>query len=338
MNQANNKPRIALTMGDPAGVGPELVLRAMADPIIYELCHPVVFGDLGVLKRCSQTLGIELPELKHYSKQDWEQADVESLGPSLVEVGSLDSDRLVIGKVSAECGRAAYDYIQAAIDATLLGNLDAVTTAPINKEALRAAGIGYPGHTEMFAERAAADVWCMMQYSEELTCTFATVHVGYHEVPKLLTRQRVLDTIKLTADALLKIRRHTPQLVVCGLNPHAGENGLFGNREEELAIIPAIEEARQLGIHVEGPVPPDTAFLPWKRKAADAVVCMYHDQGHIPIKALAFDSAVNTTLGLKITRTSVDHGTAFDIAWQGQARPNSLFAAIRLAAQLVSFR
>jgi 4-hydroxythreonine-4-phosphate dehydrogenase len=175
----------------------------------------------------------------------------------------------------------------------------------------------------------------MMQYSEEITCTFVTVHVGYREVPGLLTTGRILDVIDLTAECLARLRGRPPKIVVCGLNPHAGEHGLFGDREEERIIIPAIEAARAKGIQIEGPLPPDTAFLPWKRKATDAFVCMYHDQGHIPVKALAFDSAVNTTLGLPIVRTSVDHGTACDIAWQGKANPSSLFAAVRLALRLV---
>lgn len=174
----------------------------------------------------------------------------------------------------------------------------------------------------------------MMQYSEAITCTFVTVHVGYAEVPKLLTKERILEVIELSAENLQRIRQRHPKIVVCGLNPHAGEHGLFGNHEEEKIILPAIEMARQKGIDVEGPLPPDTAFLPWKRKSTDVFVCMYHDQGHIPVKALAFDCAVNTTLGLSIIRTSVDHGTALDIAWQGKASPSSLLSAIQLAVQL----
>jgi 4-phospho-D-threonate 3-dehydrogenase / 4-phospho-D-erythronate 3-dehydrogenase len=162
------------------------------------------------------------------------------------------------------------------------------------------------------------------------------VHVGYHEVPALLHPARIVDVIELTAQALRRIRGREPRLLVCGLNPHAGENGLFGDREEERFIVPAIEQARARGHDVTGPVPGDTAFTPQARRRYDAVVCMYHDQGHIPVKMIAFDSAVNTTLGLPVLRTSVDHGTAFDIAWKGEASPNSLFAAVRLAATLSS--
>ncbi|MEZ0274617.1 MAG: 4-hydroxythreonine-4-phosphate dehydrogenase PdxA, partial [Roseimicrobium sp.] len=218
----------------------------------------------------------------------------------------------------------------------LAGEIAAVATGPLNKEALHMAGIDFPGHTEIFAARTHAARWCMMQYSEEITCTFVTVHVGYSEVPALLTLERILDVIELTAAALQRIRGTAPKIVVCGLNPHAGEHGLFGHQEEERVIIPAIEAARAKGIDVEGPLPPDTAFVPAKRKTTDAFVCMYHDQGHIPVKALAFDSAVNTTLGLPVIRTSVDHGTALDIAWQGKANPGSMIQAVRLAVKLAS--
>ena len=199
---------------------------------------------------------------------------------------------------------------------------------------MHAAGHRFPGHTEIFAERMKAPRSCMMLTSPELTCSFATVHVGYHEVPGLLTVQRILDVIELTSDAMRRIRSREPKLVVCGLNPHAGENGLFGQREEERFIKPAVDAARAQGLDIEGPLPPDTAFLPGRRQRTDAFICMYHDQGHIPLKALAFDSAINTTLGLPVIRTSVDHGTAFDIAWQGKANPNSLFEAVLLAAKL----
>jgi 4-hydroxythreonine-4-phosphate dehydrogenase len=212
--------------------------------------------------------------------------------------------------------------------------VDAVSTAPLNKEAMHAAGHTFPGHTEIFAQRMQADRSCMMLTSDELTCSFVTVHVGLCDVPGLITMQRVRDVIELTTDAMWRIRECEPKIVVCGLNPHAGENGLFGHREEERFIIPAIEAARVSGINIEGPLPPDTAFLAWRREKTDAFICMYHDQGHIPLKALAFDSAINTTLGLPVIRTSVDHGTAFDIAWQGKANPNSLIEAVRLAARM----
>jgi 4-hydroxythreonine-4-phosphate dehydrogenase len=329
-----DKPLIALTMGDPAGVGPEIVLRALANQDLAGECRLAVFGDFVVLESCSQKTGLPLSSCTRLEAGEVSTRLGQQVGHSIVDLRRIPAGSLKIGQVSAAAGRASFDYIQAAIDANLAGDVEAVSTAPINKEALRAAGIQYPGHTEMFAERAAADRWCMMQYSPEITCTFVTVHVGYAEVPGLLSVERIFDTIELTAQAIERIRGQPARIVVCGLNPHAGEHGLFGQGEEERWIIPAIEQARSRGISVEGPLPPDTAFLPWKRRTTDAFVCMYHDQGHIPVKALAFDSAVNTTLGLPIIRTSVDHGTAYDIAWTGKARSESLLAAIRLAIQL----
>ena len=325
--------RIAITMGDPAGVGPEICLRLLANEEIAALCIPIVFGDAAVLRACSQKSGLTFsPSVM--SPTEWEPDFSNVTQPTVLDLGVVAPDAFSPGTINAATGRAGYECVGRAIDAALAGEVAAVCTAPLNKEAMSMAGIKFPGHTEIFAARTHAARSCMMQYSEEITCTFVTVHVGYREVPALLTLERILDVIELTAEGLERIRRRKPKITVCGLNPHAGEHGLFGDREEERIILPAIEAARKKGIDVEGPLPPDTAFLPWKRKTTDAFVCMYHDQGHIPVKALAFDSAVNTTLGLPIIRTSVDHGTALDIAWQGKANPGSLFAAVRLAARL----
>lgn len=333
------KPLIALTMGDPAGVGPEIVLRALANADLRAECRLAVFGDSAILELCAEVTGLPVANVTTVTPEQFlaDDFDPELDLPIVVDHPQIDLNEFERCRVSASCGLASFNYIQSSIDAALAGRVAAVTTAPINKEATHAAGISYPGHTEMFAERAAISPrWCMMQYSEEVTCTFVTVHVGYSEVPGLLNKKSILDTIELTAEAIKRIRGKAPHIAVCGLNPHAGEHGLFGNLEEEKHIIPAIEAARKMGISIEGPLPPDTAFLPQKRRQVDAIVCMYHDQGHIPLKALAFDSAVNTTLGLKVVRTSVDHGTAFDIAWQAKASPSSLYAALRLAAKLSS--
>jgi 4-hydroxythreonine-4-phosphate dehydrogenase len=310
-------PLIAITMGDPAGVGPEVCLQLLANAEVRAFAKPLIFGDLAILRRCAEKTGLPLPE------------------PSLVrDLTLFDDTDFEPGVVSARTGAAGYGYVLASIEAALAGEIDGVATAPLNKEALRAAGVLYPGHTEIFADKTGAKRSCMFQYSDEVRASFVTVHCGYHEVPALLTVERILDVIELTADAMRRIRGTRPHLAVLGLNPHAGERGLFGNREEEKIIIPAIEAARARGISIEGPLPPDTAFIPAKRHSTDAFICMYHDQGHIPLKALAFDTAVNTTLGLPIIRTSVDHGTACDIAWQGKAKGSSLVEAVRLAAQL----
>jgi 4-phospho-D-threonate 3-dehydrogenase / 4-phospho-D-erythronate 3-dehydrogenase len=312
-------PKIAITMGDPAGVGPEVCLRALAEAPFRDVCVPVVYGDADVLTECAARTGLPVPRPE----------DVKSFG--VISMRDFSP-----GVINAATGNAAYQYVNRAIDDALAGRVAAVTTAPLNKEAMHLAGFHFPGHTEIFATRTDAARSCMMQYSEEITCSFVTTHCGYGEVPGLLSVERIIEVIELTAASLLRIRGRKPKIVVCGLNPHAGEHGLFGDREEERIIIPAIELARARGHDVEGPLPGDTAFITAKRRATDAFVCMYHDQGHIPVKALAFDNAVNTTLGLSIIRTSVDHGTALDIAWQGKADSGSLFCALRLAAKLAS--
>ena len=332
MNPSRSR-RIAVTMGDPAGIGPEICLHLLNDAGIGQLCAPVVFGDAGVLRRVAAHL--QLPfTAPVFTLTEWTRDHRAVTGPAVLDLQCIQADAVTPGRMDARCGEAAFRYVIAAIGAGLAGQVDAVATAPLNKEAMHAAGHNYPGHTEIFAERMKAARSCMMLTSPELTCSFATVHVGYHEVPGLLSVQRILDVIELTAAAMQRIRDRPPRLVVCGLNPHAGEHGLFGEGEEERFIMPAITAARVLGLSVEGPLPPDTAFLAGRRKQTDAYICMYHDQGHIPLKALAFDSAINTTLGLPVIRTSVDHGTAFDIAWQGQANPRSLLEAVRLAARL----
>jgi 4-hydroxythreonine-4-phosphate dehydrogenase len=310
-------PRVAITMGDPAGVGPELCLRLLRDERVRAACEPVVIGDPGVMNRVAQHLG-------------WPQPDSRSV----IDEGAIHAESVEPGKVSAACGRAAYRYVTFAIDEALAGRVDAIATGPINKESLHAAGIPFPGHTEILADRTKAAKACMMLTSDAITCSLVTVHVGYRDVSALLTRERILDTIELTAAAMERLRGRKPRLLVCGLNPHAGEHGLFGYHEEERVIAPAITDARAKGIDVDGPLPPDTAFLPKYRKDTDAYVCMYHDQGLIPLKALAFEEAVNVTLGLPIVRTSVDHGTAFDIAWKGVADVSSFVKAVELAARL----
>jgi 4-hydroxythreonine-4-phosphate dehydrogenase len=246
----------------------------------------------------------------------------------------MDGARIEPGKISAACGRAGYVYIERAIAAALAGKVAGVVTAPIHKESLSLSGVKFPGHTEIFTALTGAKRSCMMLYSDKITVSMVTTHIGYHEVPGKLSVERVLNVIELTAETMRRILRREPQLGVCGLNPHAGEHGLFGNREEETCVEPAVKLARERGIHIEGPLVPDAAFTLNVRKKFDAIVTLYHDQGHIPFKMLAFDTGVNITLGLPIIRTSVDHGTAFDIAWQGKADPTSLFSAIRMAADL----
>lgn len=330
---AGHRPRIAITMGDPAGIGPEVCLKLLAQPAVLDSCEPILFGDWALLERVARHCGLPFTAPR-IALADWPNAMDRIVGPAVLDLQAINAAEVVPGQVSAATGAASYCYIDQAIDEALAGRVDAIATGPIHKEALRAAGIPFPGHTEIFASRTAAERSCMMLTSESITCSFVTAHVGYRDVPGLLSVERILDVIELTADALERIRGRPPRLLVCGLNPHAGEHGLFGDREEERFIEPAVREAQRRGHLIEGPLPPDTVFLPARRQTTDGFICMYHDQGHIPLKALAFDLAVNITLGLPILRTSVDHGTACDIAWQGKADVSSLVQAVKLATRL----
>jgi 4-hydroxythreonine-4-phosphate dehydrogenase len=299
-------------MGDPAGVGPELCLRLFtADAPAFE-ADLTIFGSDQVLNDVSLATGIPV-------------------GGDLYDFGPVDD--LVPGHVSARTGAASHRYLTNAIDATLTGHFDGIVTGPISKEALALAGIAHAGHTEILVERTGADRHAMMLTAPDITCSLVTTHCALAEVAGLLTTDRILEVIELTAETMRQLRGRPPRLTILGLNPHAGEGGLFGN-EESAIIQPAVEAARAKGISITDPLPPDTAFLPARRAETDAYVCMYHDQGLIPLKTLAFDSAVNVTLGLPIVRTSVDHGTALDIAWDAVADPSSLYAAVELAAKL----
>ena len=331
----DTKPRIAVTMGDPSGIGPELCLHLLKKRRSDPSCTMVIFGNSTIMKKVAQTCNLPLPD--HIIDGNCSNQKVAQIQTHcLLDLAFEGSESICPGKHSAQAGTAGMHFLNSAIKAALTGHVDAITTAPLNKKSLNLAGIKHPGHTEILAEETGSKNFCMMQYSEEITATFVTCHVGINDVANLISSERVFEVIKLTAKALEQLpSRPSRKIIVLGLNPHSGEDGLFGNLEEEKAITPAIEAAKKMGIDVEGPIPPDTAFLPRRRMETGCFVCMYHDQGHIPLKALAFDQAVNTTLGLPIVRTSVDHGTAFDIAWQGIAAPSSLLNAVDLAREFV---
>jgi len=311
------KPRIAVTMGDPAGVGPELCLRLLSEPRVLDVCEPLVFGDRRLLHRVADHL-------------QWHPPAEDAVH----QIRGLMADEVRPGVIDVDCGRFSFRCVESALDAAMTQKVAAVCTMPINKESWHAAGINYPGHTEVFVENTKASRSCMMLTSAQLTCSLVTTHVGFVEVAKQLSTDKIANVIELTHDYVHRLLCREPRLAVLGLNPHAGEHGLFGNKEEEHIIEPAIAGAKRRGWLVEGPLPPDTAFVPYRIASTDAYVCMYHDQGLIPLKTLAFDSAVNVTLGLPIIRTSPDHGTAFDIAWTGQANPESAIQAMLLAARL----
>ena len=316
-------------MGDPAGVGPEICLDLLADSSITERCVLIVFGDAEVLRLCAEQTG----KVSDFQVIDQENLDSVS-SPSVLDLGLMDLEQLQPGTVNSATGKATYGYVTQAIDACLAKRVDAVTTCPANKGAMQSAGIPQPGHTEIFAERTRTEKSCMAFICETISCSLVTVHAGYTKVPDLLSEERITEVIQLTRETHKNLLGSEPRIAVCGLNPHAGENGLFGNGEEEKMILPAIEKMKEKGFDLTGPLPPDTAFTESRRKEIDAYVCMYHDQALIPVKALAFEEAVNVTLGLPIVRTSVDHGTALDIAWQGKADASSLKAAVNLAVRM----
>jgi 4-phospho-D-threonate 3-dehydrogenase / 4-phospho-D-erythronate 3-dehydrogenase len=284
-------PRIALTVGDPAGVGPELVAKAVCDPKVLAACEPVIYGP-------------------------------------------PPTARFVPGVLSKDAGLAAYDAVVRAVEDARAGRVLAIATAPINKEAWALAGLPWRGHTDLLAHLTGAPRVAMMFYSRQLRVVLATVHVALADVSKMLTRDYLVDLIRLTARELPRFGFAAPRLALAGLNPHAGEHGVIGT-EDDRELRPAVEACRAEGIRVQGPLPADTLFVRAMRGEFDAVVACYHDQGLVPIKMVAFGQAVNVTLGLPIIRTSVDHGTAFDIAGRGVADPGSLIEAVLLAARLV---
>jgi 4-phospho-D-threonate 3-dehydrogenase / 4-phospho-D-erythronate 3-dehydrogenase len=316
---------IAITMGDSSGVGPEIVLRAFQKGELPE--RSLVVGDLSVLRLGASVLKTDVP-----IRPADGPADLEPGALNVIDLGLMSAQDVRIGEVDRLSGQAALRYVEHATRLALAGNVSAVVTLPINKEATGLSEPGFTGHTEYIAALCARPVYTMMLASERLLVTHVSTHVSLREAIQRVERGRVLQTVRLT-DAALQRLRPTRRIAVAGLNPHAGENGAFGD-EEIREIRPAVELARAGGIDAEGPFAGDTVFMQVLQGRHDAVVCMYHDQGHIPMKLLDFEGGVNVTLGLPIVRTSVDHGTAFDIAYQGKAFTRSLQAACEMALRL----
>lgn len=324
----NQKPMVALTMGDGAGVGPEIIVQALHNPEIYEHCRPFVIGDLKILER-AETIwktGCRFHKVDRPAQSCFSFGTIDCLDLNL-----LSAD-LPFGQLSAAAGDAAYRYVEKAVQLALKGEIDAICTAPLNKEALHMGGHNYPGHTEILAELTHADHYGMMFTSDDLNVILVTIHVGLRESIDLITPDSVYNTLVLARNAMKrKMGGKEPHIVVCGVNPHAGENGLFGDREEELKIVPAIERARSEGMTVTGPVPADTAFYRARKGRFDIVVAMNHDQGLAPVKVLGIEKSVNITVGLPVIRTSVDHGTAFAHAGTGTASAENMLVALREA-------
>jgi 4-hydroxythreonine-4-phosphate dehydrogenase len=317
-------------MGDPAGIGPEIILKALAQEAVYRQAIPLVIGDGAILGRAKGYVGMAVPIRR-----------IESPGGvigrfgavQVLDLKNVDPDQCPPGVLSAAAGRAAVEYVWKAIDLAQAGELDAVVTAPLNKEAMHLAGYSFAGHTEIFAERTGTRKYALMLVAGRFRVLHVSTHVSLREACDRVKKERVLQVVRLAHDVGGAWDLRRPRIAVAGLNPHAGEQGLFG-REEQEEIGPAVQAARTEGIDVSGPFPPDTLFYRASRGEFDFIVAMYHDQGHIPLKLRSFDRGVNVTVGLPIIRTSVDHGTAFDIAGKGTASPRSLLEAIRVAIRM----
>jgi 4-phospho-D-threonate 3-dehydrogenase / 4-phospho-D-erythronate 3-dehydrogenase len=332
---SNKLPLLAITLGDPAGIGPEVVLKALRHTDIYARCRPLVLGDRRILERAAPWVGaaglgyelVEDPAVGRYHAGSVTLLDMKNAAP----------EDCPIGQISAEAGRAAVEYVFRGCDLALAGAADAVVTAPLNKAAMNLAGYAFAGHTELLTERTGATQVSMLLVGPQLRVVHVSTHVALAEAIRRVTPERVLATIELAQRSCVALGIPAPRIAVAGLNPHAGEGGLFGDQEER-AVVPAIQAARARGWDVSDPQPPDTVFLRATKGTYDIVVAMYHDQGHIPMKLLAFDSGVNVSVGLPIIRTSVDHGTAFDIAGTGVASETSMLAAIDVALQMARAR
>lgn len=328
------KPIIGITMGDAAGIGPEVIAKALSQREIYKICRPIVIGEAGVMTKALEIAKVQLKinPIKEVSESKFKHGTIDVL-----DLENIDLDKLMLGKVQAMAGKASIEYIEKAVELALRGKIHAIATASINKGAIHKAGSKFPGHTEMLANLTGAKEVTMMLVAEKLRVFHVTIHESLRNAVELIKKERVLKTIKLAYEALLGIRVKKPKIGVAGLNPHASDGGIFGTEEIE-EIVPAIQSAKEMGIDAVGPIPPDTVFLRAKEGEFDGVVAMYHDQGHIPIKLLGFMIGVNMTIGLPIIRTSVDHGTAFEIAGKGVANPRSMIETIKLAVQIAKVK
>lgn len=326
------KPIIGITMGDAAGVGPEIIVKALMHKNTIETANLLVIGDAKMIKRAQQVTGSDWPLMIRslVGECEFREGTIECLDLNLLP------DHLPYGQISAEAGNAAYYYVKKAVELAQLGEIDAICTAPLNKEAMQKAGHLYPGHTEILAALTGTTDYSMMLSTDKLKVIHLTTHVGIIKAIESITPERTYKVVKLAHETLSRAGQTQPKIAVCGINPHAGENGLFGNGEEEEKLIPGIKKAQQEHMNVTGPYPADTLFFLAARGDFDVVVACYHDQGHAPVKVLGIEAGVNITVGLKggIIRTSVDHGTAFDIAGKNEADERSMLEAIRSAIEL----
>ncbi len=329
----NKLPIIGITMGDPVGIGPEIIISALSKTSVYDICRPLVIGDIRILENVCKIKSMIL-DIKRTDKPEHGRYTCGNI--DVLSVSNLDPSSVSWGKPNKETSKAMVRYIETAVDMTSAGDMAAMVTCPINKAAMKMAGSRFHGHTELLADRTKTENIVMMLAGKRLRVVLVTVHTALKNVPAELTTEKIMKTIDITDRALKKrFGLKNPDIAVAGLNPHSGEQGMFGDEEDRL-IHPVLKTAKQKGINATGPFPPDTVFYHAANGLYDAVVCMYHDQGLIPFKLLHFKDGVNTTLGLPIIRTSVDHGTAYDIAGTGQADSGSLIAAIEMAVSQYS--
>ena len=328
------RPVIAMTMGDAAGIGPEVIMKSLAHADIYDLCRPLVIGDTRRLQKAGRIVGTELV-VRSLTQDQIEDALYTAGTVDCIDL-KLIPDDLPWGKLSAIAGDAAFRYMEIAAKLAISGKIQAICTAPLNKEALHAGGHKFPGHTEMLAALTGTPEVSMMLSTPKMRVIHVTTHIGLIDAIARIEPELVERTIARGYEALRRAGIANPKIGICGINPHAGENGLFGHGEEAEKIEPAVAACRAKGWDVEGPFPADTLFFRAQRGDFDLVVAMYHDQGHGPVKVLGLESGVNITIGLPVIRTSVDHGTAFDIAGSGKAEEGSMIQAILQAIQLAS--
>lgn len=331
------KPIIGITMGDAAGIGPEIIVKAMQNKEMYHQCKPLVIGDARIIERAIHIIGAaktKLHRINEPAEAKFQYGTIDCIDLDLL------SEDIPFGKLSAAAGNAAFHYIAKAVELAKTHQINAICTAPLNKEALHLGGHLFPGHTEILAKLTDTKEYSMMLSTPKLKVIHLTTHVGLIQAIEMINPTRTLNVIKLAHHTLKQAGNKHPKIAVCGINPHAGENGLFGNGEEEEKLIPAIKRAVEEGIDVTGPYPADTLFFLAARGDFDIVVACYHDQGHAPVKVLGIEAGVNITVGLKggIIRTSVDHGTAFDIAGKNVADERSMIEAIRAAIELAPKR
>lgn len=340
-----SKPLIGITLGDPGGVGPEITIKAVTSTKLNDCADFIIIGSELVLSKAAGVCGFYLEFCSDQNSSNFTGKEfklksikggalVQSPKLSLIPIETFKSNEFQIAKPVGENGNASIQYIFKGIDLALSGDIDGLVTAPINKEAIKAGGFNYPGHTELLKERTKSENVVMLMVGDVLRVAFVTSHVALKDVPQLINIDNIVSTIMIANSGLEKyFRFNRPRIAVCGLNPHSGEAGRFGKEELDI-IIPAIELAREKGVNCVGPVPPDVVFFQMRKGEYDAVVALYHDQGAIPLKLLAFETGVNITLGIPIIRVSPDHGTAYDIAWQGNANPDSMIEAIRHAVMM----